>query len=286
VVRDNDVLDLARLGSSLPEMRDRYRDATPFPHVVIDDFLDGCAALAIEQEFEIVAHDRWLNYAHVNERKFAHVDPTVWGPTAQRAFEALVSDEFVAYLGELTGIDGLFADRSLEGGGLHISRRGGYLNVHADFTVHPQHREWHRRVNVLVYFNHDWDESYGGDLELWDHQVERCGQRIGPIGNRAVIFTTDASSFHGHPEPLRCPPGTTRKSMAFYYFTLDENAVVRSTEYRARPGESRTRAALIYMDKQAIRTYDWLKRRLHITDDTASRILERIQRLLRHDPHA
>ena len=44
-------------------------------------------------------------------------------------------------------------DDSLEGAGLHQSGRGGFLNVHADFTVHPKQRTWRRRVNLLIYFN-------------------------------------------------------------------------------------------------------------------------------------
>ena len=71
-------------------------------------------------------------------------------------FAELNKEEFVSALSELTGIKGLKPDPSLEGGGLHQTQRGGFLNIHADFTVHPHKRNWRRRVTVLVYLNDDW----------------------------------------------------------------------------------------------------------------------------------
>ena len=159
---------------------------------------------------------------------------------------------FVSFLEGLTGIDNLFADPSLEGGGLHQSTTGGYLNIHADFTVHPHHRNWRRRVNLLLYLNEDWHPGYGGDLELWTTDMKRREKVIAPLGNRTVIFTTDADSFHGHPEPMTCPPGVARRSLALYYFSLEDQPLVRSTEYRARPGDG-VHSAMIYADKQLLR---------------------------------
>ena len=37
--------------------------------------------------------------------------------------------------------------------------------------------------------------------------------------NKLVIFNTTDFSFHGHPEPLKCPDNVTRKSLALYYYT-------------------------------------------------------------------
>ena len=181
---------------------------------------------------------------------------------------------------ELTGIEGLFADPSLDGGGLHRSTTGGFLNVHADFTVHPHHSDWRRRVNLLLYFNEDWPAEFGGDLELWSSDMRECQASIAPLGNRCVVFTTDVDSFHGHPEPMRCPPGVNRQSLALYYFTHEERPFVRSTEYRARPSDG-LRGALIYADKQVLRGYDWAKRRLGVADEAAFKLLGRLDRFRR-----
>ena len=120
------------------------------------------------------------------------------------------------WLEKLTGIPNLKADHSLEGGGLHQSKRGGFLNIHADFTIHPHKTNWQRRVNVLLYLNEDWKDEYGGFLELWSRDMKRMEQSISPIFNRCVIFNTDKDSFHGLPEPIKCPEEMTRKSSSVY----------------------------------------------------------------------
>ena len=47
-----------------------------------------------------------------------------------------------------------------------------------------------RRLNVLIYLNTEWDEAWGGHLELWEAERKTCVKRIAPIFNRAVIFDT------------------------------------------------------------------------------------------------
>jgi hypothetical protein len=272
------VLDLAALEKDVHQLGEKYRSASPYPHIVLDSFLEPEASRAAMAEFSPLKGEHWNSYIHVNEHKFSHTDPSTWGPTLQAILERLNSPEFVQFLSDLTGIDGLFADPSLEGGGLHQSPTGGFLNIHADFTVHPHHRDWQRRVNVLLYLNEDWKSEYGGALELWSKDMKRCEERVAPIGNRVVVFTTNADSFHGHPEPMQCPPGVSRKSLALYYFSLETDPMVRSTEYRARPGDG-ARSVLIYADKQLLRGFDWAKRHLGVSDKTASRLFERMERL-------
>ncbi len=277
------VLDLFSLEQEIQELGGRYRSASPFPHIVLDDFLEPEAAKLAMKEFPTLDPERWNNYIHANERKFSHTDAETWGPTLRSILDELNSPRFVRFVSELTGFDGLVADHSLEGGGLHQSTAGGFLNIHADFTVHPHHPQWRRRANLLLYLNDDWPPQYGGDLELWSTDMKRCEKTVAPVANRVVIFTTDVDSFHGHPEPMRCPVGVGRRSLALYYFSLEEHPLVRSTEYRARPGDG-VRSVLIYADKQMLRTYDWAKRRLGLSDQTASRFLRHLERFGRKSP--
>ena len=66
-------------------------------------------------------------------------------------------------------------------------------------------------------------------------------KRIAPIFNRCVVFSTTSFAYHGHPDPLNCPEGVTRKSMALYYYTKDrpreELMSPHSTRFQRRPGE-------------------------------------------------
>jgi Rps23 Pro-64 3,4-dihydroxylase Tpa1-like proline 4-hydroxylase len=274
------ILDFERYEANIEQLRDQYQTAQPFPHIVIDDFLEPEAARAAMAEFPPLDQERWNNYIHVNERKFSNTDPSDWGPTLQRILETLNSPRFVDFVGTLLGADDLIADPSLEGGGLHLSKAGGYLNIHADFTVHPHHRNWQRRANIILYLNEDWKPEYGGDIELWATDMKECVQRVSPVANRALIFSTDATSFHGHPEPLRCPEGVARHSLALYYFTIERDPLVRSTDYRPRPGDG-ARSVLIYLDKQVLRAYDWTKRRLGLSDQAASTLLRQRDRFRR-----
>jgi hypothetical protein len=274
----NDLIDFERLEQELPDLVRRYRDAAPFPHVVIDDVLRPETLDAVYAEFDAIGEDTWRKYLHVNERKYANTDSSTWGPVLQQVVEALASDRFVAFLDELSGFDGLIADLSLDGGGLHRSLPGGYLNVHADFTAHHVHQDWRRRVNLLLYLNRDWDPAWGGDLELWTTDMDRCEATVAPVGNRMLVFTTAEDAYHGHPDPLACPPDRARQSLALYYFTEDEHAVIRSTNYRARPGDGMKTAA-IYLDKQALHAYDVLKRRLRLSDDVVGRWLGALDRI-------
>ena len=203
-----------------------------------------------------------------------------WGPTLRSILDELNSPRFVDFVSSLIGIDHLIPDPSLEGGGLHQSGTGGFLNIHADFTVHPHNRKWQRRANILLYLNDDWKPEYGGDLELWSADMKECVEKVTPLANRVLIFTTDATSFHGHPEPMTCPEDVSRQSLALYYFTIEEDPLVRSTEYRARPGDG-AHSIMIYADKQMIRIYDWTKRKLGSLDQTASKILGYRDRLRR-----
>jgi hypothetical protein len=277
------ILGFERLEGDIDELASRYRAATPFPHIVLDDFLEAGVVEAAAKEFPSLDPSTWNNYLHVNERKFSNTDPSTWGPTLQAILEALNSPRFVRIVEQLMGTEHLFADPSLEGGGLHQSGTGGFLNIHADFTVHPHNRKWQRRANLLLYLNEDWQPEYGGDLELWSADMKECVERVSPIANRVLIFSTDPTSFHGHPEPMRCPPDTARRSLALYYFSLEDDPVVRSTEYRARPGDG-SRSVLIYADKQMLRAYDWAKRRLGLTDRMASRLLAFRDRIRRKGP--
>jgi hypothetical protein len=274
----DDILPYSRWNTAVGEMARRFTAAQPFPHIVIDDFLQPQAADRCLGEFPALNSEQWIHYTHVNERKYGRSDRQSFSPAIGATIDEVNSPRFIGFLEALTGIPGLMADPGLMGGGLHQSSTGGYLNIHADFTGHPHHETWQRRVNLLIYLNREWDDSFGGHLELWDRTMSRCVHRVAPVFNRAVIFKTDPDSFHGHPEPMTCPPSTTRKSMALYYFTQEAQPFkVRSTEYRARPGDG-GRAALIYLDKMALRAYDKVKRTFGLNDQFASKLLKKLSR--------
>ncbi len=198
---------------------ERYQANHPFPHIYFDDFLPADVAEAALRDFPEPQERDWFAHTDVNQRKKLAFDAAEKLPESIRdVLYFLNSRPMLQFLEKLTGIEGALPDPYFVGGGLHQIRPGGLLEVHADFSYHKQLR-LDRRINVLVYLNKDWQESYGGHFELWDREVERAEQRILPIFNRCAIFSTTSVSFHGHPQPLMCPPERNRKSIATYYYS-------------------------------------------------------------------
>jgi hypothetical protein len=150
---------------------------------------------------------------------------------------------------EVTGILDLLYDAHYFGGGTHENREGQDLDPHVDFNRHPVHG-WHRRLNLIVYLNPEWDDAWGGSLEL--HSDPRADDDrvtlITPTFNRCVIFETTETSWHGFSR-IALPEGRkhlTRRSIALYFYTtarpLEELADTHSTIYVDRPLPERFRA--------------------------------------------
>lgn len=268
---------------SLPRLARDYRCNRPFPHIFLSNFLEPEIASAMEDEFPQEMTRAWTQYKHANENKQGMTKRELFPATIAAVVEELNSGEFTSWLSRLTGIANLIADPMLEGGGLHQSGRGGYLNVHTDFSTHHFHDRWRRRVNLILYLNRDWQENWGGAIELWeksDGRKIRCGASYPPLLNQALIFTTDERSLHGFPDPLTCPRNTSRKSLALYYYAIErgKTAAVHSTDYFARPQDGFRKSAMIWLDKKAVDFYSRAKTRFGFSDKFASKMLEFLSR--------
>ncbi len=264
---------------SLPSLAAQYQENQPCPHILLKNFLDYETALQMAQEFPLQATHAWTQYKHANENKLGMPKRELFPPLLGAVTDELNSPEFVAWISELTGTPNLLADPMLEGGGLHQSGPGGYLNVHTDFSKHHFHPNWHRRVNLILYLNQEWEESWGGSLELWEKsatgKMTRCVAKYPPLLNHAIIFTTDERSLHGFPDPLMCPEGQSRKSLALYYYTAETKSEFEShsTNYFARPQDGWSKSAMIWLDKKAVDLYSRAKARFGFSDEFASRVL-------------
>jgi hypothetical protein len=230
-------LPLGRMRDSAPAAREEYAKAKPFPHIVFDNFFDPTLLDMVLAEFPKPGQINWQKFDNAHEIKLASAREASFGTVTRLLFYHLNSMTFLQFLSAVTGIPNLISDPGFEGGGLHQIIPGGKLGVHADFN---RHRDFglDRRLNLLVYLNRDWREEYGGNLELWDRTMSRCEARVAPLFNRVMIFGTTDFTYHGHPDPLQCPEGMTRKSMALYYFSngrpADELSGDHSTLFRAR----------------------------------------------------
>ena len=262
-------------GPRVLQLARQYQMAVPFPHIHFDCFLNPQTAAAISREFPDYHSTAWIRYKHANENKNGLSQRQLFPPRIGELVDQLNSEQFVSWLCKLTGIPNLIADPSLEGGGLHQSSRGGFLNVHTDFSVHHYHPDWERRVNLILYLNPGWQTSWRGALEFWERDMKRCIASYVPLLNHAVIFNTDHDSLHGFPDPLQCPEGTSRKSLALYYYTISggRRSTGRSTHYRPRPADGLFKSAMMKFDSWAVALYSRAKRRFGFSDRIASKVL-------------
>lgn len=205
-----------------------WSNSTPFNHLVIDNFLDENIAKSVSKEFPSFESEIWRIYDNPLEVKklVNHYDK--FGPVTYQLFTYLNSRSFIEQLEPLVGEE-LFPDIGLNGGGLHTHKKGGKLNTHLDYSIHPK-LDLERRLNLLIYVTPDWSSEWGGSLGLWskksgENKPGELVRSIDPIFNRAVLFDTTQDSWHGLPEPLTCPDGISRNSIAIYYLCKPRDRV-------------------------------------------------------------
>ena len=219
-----------------------FVSAKPYRHVVIDDFFEPSFAQTLLAQFPAFDSSRALNEAGEVGGK-AVVEKIRDISASYAALDDLVqSPSFLTLLSELTGVSDLRYDPYYFGGGTHENRSGQDLDPHVDFNRHPV-ENWHRRLNLIVYLNPEWHDSWGGSLEIHSdpHAQDNQVKLITPLFNRCVIFETNEISWHGFSR-IQIPdthPGLTRKSIALYFYTDDrpakELADTHSTIYVDRP---------------------------------------------------
>lgn len=204
-------------------LQKQWNEAQPFRHVVIDNFFDEQTALKLASDFPNVTTEKGVFYNNPLEVKKAIGDWNQFPKTTYSVFEYMCSEQFLQKIRRITGIHNLVADYGLHGGGYHMHPRGGKLNMHKDYSIHPK-LGLERRVNIIMYMTPDWEESWGGGLELWTHDEERnlpkdLTKQVYNKFNRAVIFDTTQNSWHGLPHPIQCPEDKSRNSLAIYYLS-------------------------------------------------------------------
>lgn len=218
-------------------IRRQFQSAAPFPHVVIDDFLERGFIQELLAQFPAFETGNAVGDDGVPGGKSTLARIRDVGAAYRRLDEAIQTPEFLRAIGAFTGIDALLYDPWYLGGGTHENRDGMSLDPHVDFNFHPSER-WHRRLNLIVYLNPEWNEGWGGCLELFrDPQVDaRPSQSVAPVFNRCVIFETSERSWHAF-DRIRLPEDRaqlTRRSIALYFYTKDrpaEETADRHTTY-------------------------------------------------------
>ena len=152
-------INLPLLEERLHELKSTYQSAKPYRYLVIENFLYEEQAAFIHQSYPTIQDGKWDGTTYLDQRNKFQKRKFEENSVMDKVFKELNSPIFLNWLENLTEMDEpLLADPELFGGGLHQSTNGAFLNVHVDYNIHPE-TNYHRRLNVLIYLNHDWKDE-------------------------------------------------------------------------------------------------------------------------------
>ena len=221
---------------SIARFKAEFEKGKPYKHLVIDDFLIPDLAEDLYQNFPKVSELR-KHYKGLNENKSEGSSFDQYHSGFIKTISGIKSPEFIEWLEQVVQIDDLSLPDDHRGAGVHQGKNGSFLDIHVDFSVHPI-LNLHRRLNLLIFLNKNWKEEYGGLLELWNKDVSVMEKSVMPSFNRAVIFETTDTSYHGY-DVIHIPENETRKSIySYYYSPIGEGVKYHDTIFKPRPTDS------------------------------------------------
>ena len=215
-------------------LREKYRHARPFPHVIIDNLFSESLLERLAADARPPGAEQWETFDQENlEHTHRMRSALDVGEVGSEMVAIMHSAAFLYLLSEITGIWQLLPDPYLQGGGHALMKRGDFFGVHADRNV-AYDTGLTRRLAVIVFLNKEWRPEYKGQLELWNHEGDRCEVAIEPDFNRTVIFEVAYPNYHGVPERLQCPDDRVRRSFLIYYHTAGGGAGDKITPHTSR----------------------------------------------------
>lgn len=214
------IINFDKIESTLNADKLKFSNADPFPHLVIENFL-----------FEDKYHELIKVLPPPGEKsndylfaknKFENPKFDLNSKFLTQFREELCGQRFENYLSSLYG-EKIFIDGSFVGGGLHQGGSGSFLDMHADFNRHPVKKEWVRELNILLYLNEGYIDSWGGELKL-HNSLNNKVSLVAPKGNRLVIMLTKDFTLHGY-NKIQFPFGRYRTSIAAYAYKVDNDFI-------------------------------------------------------------
>lgn len=216
-----------------------FQTGKPYKHLVLDNFLRQDVADQLYSQFPSV-EKLTKHWKGINENKSEGSNFTDFDPVFSQVRSEIMSPQFAQWMAQVTGIEGVFVTDDNLGTGLHQGGDGSFLDIHVDFNIHHV-KNVHRRLNMLIYLNKDWQDEYGGGMEMWNADMTRMEKIVMPLLNRCLIFETSNISYHGYSK-ITLPPGQTRKSFYTYFYTpITDKTILNNyhdTIFKPKPGDS------------------------------------------------
>jgi Rps23 Pro-64 3,4-dihydroxylase Tpa1-like proline 4-hydroxylase len=226
----------------------------PFTLAVCDNFLPEEYAHALSNEFLSYNDPSWHHYSNPVEEKKACRDMKLFPSATQQFFREMLKKRMAKNIGHFMNMRNLEPDPTLHGSGWHSHKAGGKLNLHLDYSIHPNGKQ--RKVNFILYLTPGWRKDWGGELEFWKGTEEKPEVQLGavaPFFNRAVIFDTSAFAWHGVTK-VTCPEYMRRNSIALYYMSEPDSTAVptrRRAKYYPTPEQAKDKEVLDFIEERS-----------------------------------
>jgi Rps23 Pro-64 3,4-dihydroxylase Tpa1-like proline 4-hydroxylase len=225
---------------NIKELKKQFKEAKPFEHIVINNFLEDTYAETLYKLFP-QDYSMWHKYDNPLEVKSTFDNIELLPEELKNYFYYLSSNEIINVISEITDIKMLEYDEYLHGAGLHSHTKYGRLNIHLDYEKHPFSGK-ERKINIILFISKNWNPEWNGANELWNKDVTKCISKTNVVFNSAIIFKTNDISWHGVPEKIMCPENIFRNSLAYYYVSqLDthknENEYRKKAKFIKHPNE-------------------------------------------------
>jgi len=226
-----------KLSVELSQLKQQYNDSkNGIGFFYIDDLFPLDLANNCFEVFPSKSKMRQLK--SIREYKYVSAQMNEHNQLLEDVLYAFQHKEVVKLIGEITGIETLFADESLYAGGLSLMEHDNFLNPHLDNSHDAERKRW-RVLNLLYYVTPDWQLDNGGHLEIWPHGPKKDPVVIESKFNRLAVMATHQHSWHSvnkvkSEQSARC-------CISNYYFSpvsLRETDRFHVTKFRGRPNET------------------------------------------------
>jgi len=197
-----------------------FKKASPFPYIVLDDFLTPHFFSKLSKEIvdaEKAGSGKTFN-SQVEAKKWISIN-SVLPEKIQLLIDELNCRSWMKNLKGLTEIPSLIAtevgNTSLVN--FHVMQPGGFLGPHVDHSYEPGTGIPHV-LNIIIYLSSEWDDANGGATLFYDQNGKIEMARIKFKPNRAVLFLHTPYSFHCV-EKIKNGDHSPRKSLYVDYYS-------------------------------------------------------------------
>ncbi|MFP9099417.1 2OG-Fe(II) oxygenase [Flavobacterium sp. RHBU_24] len=207
----------------------------------VDDVLPEALALQIYTAFP-ATHDMVLKKS-LREDKYVAAQMNKYNPLLEDVIYAFQDRRVVQLVSEICNLKDIYPDEYLYAGGISVMAHRQFLNPHLD-NSHDKDRQRWRVLNLLYYVTPGWEESYGGNLELWPDGLKGKQVRVHSKFNRLAVMATHNASLHSVSPVVF---NGVRCCISNYYFSdhaLHEADTFHVTSFRGRPENKLTDIAL------------------------------------------